>query len=101
MNPFNPGAYLSGLNIDVMHFGLEAITGLLEKFGNPQNDYQTLLIGGTNGKGSTAAMVAAILKEAGFRAGLYTSPHLIDVRERMVVNGKKSASGMEPHSLGN
>jgi dihydrofolate synthase/folylpolyglutamate synthase len=89
MNPFNPGAYLSGLNIDVMHFGLEAITGLLGKFGNPQNDYKTLLIGGTNGKGSTAAMVASILKEAGFRAGLYTSPHLIDVRERMVVNGKK------------
>jgi dihydrofolate synthase/folylpolyglutamate synthase len=89
MNKFNPGAYLSGLNIDVMHFGLEAITELLTRFGNPQNDYKTILIGGTNGKGSTAAMVASILKQAGFKAGLYTSPHLVDVRERIVINGKK------------
>ena len=89
MNSLNPGAYLSGLNIDVMRFGLEAITGLLERFGAPQNDYFTLLIGGTNGKGSTAAMTASMLREAGFRTGLYTSPHLVDVRERIVLDGKK------------
>jgi dihydrofolate synthase / folylpolyglutamate synthase len=89
MNKFNPGAYLSGLNIDVMRFGLEAITELLTCFGNPQNDYKTILIGGTNGKGSTAAMTASILKQAGYRVGLYTSPHLVDVRERIVINGEK------------
>ena len=89
MKKFNPDAYLSGLNIDVMHFGLEAITSLLTRFCNPQNDYPVILIGGTNGKGSTAAMAASILKQAGYRVGLYTSPHLADVRERIVVNGKK------------
>ena len=89
MNKFNPGAYLSGLNIDVMHFGLEAITELLARFGNPQNSYPTILIGGTNGKGSTAAMSASILLQAGYRVGLYTSPHLKDVRERIVISGRK------------
>src|SRR5512145_2102911 len=89
MNKFNPGAYLSGLNIDVMHFGLEVITERLARFGNPQNSYPTILIGGTNGKGSTAAMTAAILLQAGYKVGLYTSPHLVDVRERIVINGKK------------
>lgn len=89
MKKFNLGAYLSGLNIDVMHFGLEAITDLLKRFGNPHQGYKTILIGGTNGKGSTAAMVASILQQAGFKVGLYTSPHLMDVRERIVINGKK------------
>ena len=51
MNPLKPSAYLAGLNIDVMRFGLEAITGLLERFGFPQNEYPALLIAGTNGKG--------------------------------------------------
>ena len=89
MNKFNPGAYLSGLNIDVIHFGLEAIGELLTRFDNPQSSYPTLLIGGTNGKGSTSAMAAAILVQAGYRVGLYTSPHLRDVRERIVINSKK------------
>jgi len=89
MTKFNCGDYLSSLNIDVMHFGLDAMIGLLEKFGNPQDDYTTILVGGTNGKGSTAAMVASIMKQSGRRVGLYTSPHLVDVRERIVVNGAK------------
>jgi dihydrofolate synthase / folylpolyglutamate synthase len=88
MNKFNSDAYLSGLNVDVMHFGVEAITALLARFGNPQNSYKTILIGGTNGKGSTAAMAASILKQAGYRTGLYTSPHLVNVRERIAINGK-------------
>lgn len=89
MKKFSPDAYLSGLNIDVMHFGLEAITRLLSRFDQPQNDYPAIHIAGTNGKGSTAAMTASILRRAGYRVGLYTSPHLVDVRERIVVNGKK------------
>ena len=89
MKKINPGDYLSGLNIDVMRFGLEAVTNLLSRFGDPQNDYPAILIGGTNGKGSTAAMTASILHRAGYRVGLYTSPHLVDVRERIVVSGRK------------
>jgi dihydrofolate synthase / folylpolyglutamate synthase len=89
MNKFNPGAYLSGLNIDVMHFGLTAINGLLSRMGHPQNSFRSVLIAGTNGKGSTAAMLASILQQAGLKVGLYTSPHLIDLRERIVIDGIK------------
>jgi len=89
MNKTDPYAYLSNLNIDSMRFGLEAITELLMRLGSPQNSYKTILIAGTNGKGSTAAMTASILHSAGYKVGLYTSPHLIDVRERIVINGEK------------
>ena len=88
-NNINPSAYLDSLNVDTMHFGLTAITELLSRLGNPQNSYKTILIAGTNGKGSTAAMIASILCSAGYKVGLYTSPHLVDVRERIVINGKK------------
>ncbi len=91
MKKFDPFVYLTGLNVDVMHFGLEAIAELLSRLGNPQNDYKTILIAGTNGKGSTATMTASILESAGYKVGLYTSPHLIDIRERIVINGKKIA----------
>ena len=89
MNKTDPYAYLASLNIDSMRFGLEAITNLLMRLGNPQKSYKTILIAGTNGKGSTAAMTASILYNAGYKVGLYTSPHLIDVRERIVVSGRK------------
>jgi dihydrofolate synthase/folylpolyglutamate synthase len=89
MNKFNPSAYLASLNVDTMHFGLTAINELLSRLGNPQNSYKTILIAGTNGKGSTAAMTASVLCSAGYKVGLYTSPHLVDVRERIVINGKK------------
>jgi dihydrofolate synthase / folylpolyglutamate synthase len=89
MKPFNPWSYLAGLNVDVMHFGLTAITQLLSRLDRPQNAYSTVLIAGTNGKGSTAAMLASILQSAGLKVGLYTSPHLIDIRERIVINGQK------------
>ena len=88
MKTFNATAYLNGLNIDVMRFGLDAITDALSRLGNPQNDYPAILIAGTNGKGSTSAMTASILTRAGYRTGLYTSPHLLDIRERVVIGGK-------------
>lgn len=94
MSKFNPGVYLASLNMNVMRFGLEAITKLLWRFDNPQNDYKTILVGGTNGKGSTASMIASVLTQAGFKVGLYTSPHLVDVRERIVINGKKIPLGI-------
>jgi len=89
MNKLKSSAYLASLNVDTMHFGLAAITELLSRLGNPQNSYKTILIAGTNGKGSTAAMTSSILCSAGYNVGLYTSPHLVDVRERIVINGKK------------
>lgn len=89
MKKFDPAAYISSLNIDVMRFGLKEISGLLSRLGNPQNSYKTILIAGTNGKGSTAAMISSILHAAGYKTGLYTSPHLIDVRERISVNKRE------------
>jgi dihydrofolate synthase / folylpolyglutamate synthase len=65
--------------------GLERIQGLLDRLGNPQEKFRSIHIAGTNGKGSTAAMLAAILKEAGHKTGLYTSPHLEDFCERVRV----------------
>ncbi|MBI2501408.1 MAG: bifunctional folylpolyglutamate synthase/dihydrofolate synthase [Deltaproteobacteria bacterium] len=63
--------------------GLERIQRLLDQLGNPEKRFPSIHIAGTNGKGSTAAMIATILKEAGYRVGLYTSPHLIDFCERI------------------
>lgn len=70
-----------------MRPGLARIEGLLAALGNPERRYDLVQVGGTNGKGSVAAMVAAILKAAGRRVGLYTSPHLVSFRERIRVNG--------------
>ncbi|GGB80396.1 bifunctional folylpolyglutamate synthase/dihydrofolate synthase [Dyadobacter sediminis] len=67
--------------------GLQTTMELCKLAGNPQNDYPTIHIGGTNGKGSTSHMIAAILQKAGYKVGLYTSPHLKDFRERIRVNG--------------
>src|ERR1044071_2485453 len=67
--------------------GLERIEGMLDALGHPETHYVLAQIGGTNGKGSTAAMLASILKAAGRRVGLYTSPHLVSFRERIRVNG--------------
>ena len=61
---------------------------LCNSIGNPQNNYKTIHIAGTNGKGSTSHMLAAILQEAGYKTGLYTSPHIKDFRERIRVNGE-------------
>ena len=71
--------------------GLETMTALMGRLGMPQTKYRTLHIAGTNGKGSTAAMTAAILQAAGYRVGLYTSPHLVEFRERIRVNGEMIA----------
>ena len=69
-------------------FDLEAIRSILGALGNPERRYPTAIVAGTNGKGSTCAMLAAILERAGYRTGLYTSPHLVRVNERIRVNGQ-------------
>ena len=68
--------------------GLENITQLCEFFGNPQEKIKTIHIGGTNGKGSTSNMLASVLQKAGYKTGLYNSPHLIDFTERIKINGE-------------
>jgi len=57
--------------------------------GNPQEKFKSVHIAGTNGKGSTSHALAAVLQDAGYKTGLYTSPHLIDFRERIIINGKE------------
>ena len=79
--------FLYGLQQHGIKLGLETIRALLGRVGDPHRRYPVLHIGGTNGKGSTAAMAASILQASGHRVGLYTSPHLIDFRERIRVNG--------------
>ncbi len=81
--------FLYGLEKFGMIFGLAKIEEILNAVGNPHRDLQAIHIGGTNGKGSTAAMIASILRKEGYRVGLYTSPHLIRFTERMKVNGKE------------
>ena len=68
--------------------GLENIKSLLKFLGNPEKRFTSIHIAGTNGKGSTASFIASILKEAGFKVALYTSPHLVDFTERIRINGK-------------
>src|SRR5690606_17741419 len=64
------------------------IVKLCDALGQPHREFRSLHIGGTNGKGSVSHMLAAILHQAGYKTGLYTSPHLVDFRERIRVNGQ-------------
>ena len=64
-------------------FDLENITALAERLGHPERAFPSVHVAGTNGKGSTAAMLASILQSAGLRVGLYTSPHLLRINERI------------------
>jgi dihydrofolate synthase/folylpolyglutamate synthase len=61
---------------------------LCEFLGNPQNNFRSIHIAGTNGKGSTSHMLASVLQSAGYKTGLYTSPHLKEFRERIKINGE-------------
>ncbi len=70
-----------------VNYDLRRMDELLERLGNPHLMGRTVHIAGTKGKGSTAAMIASVLTASGYRTGLYTSPHLIDIRERIRVDG--------------
>ena len=67
--------------------GLDRIQAALEKFGNPQKDLKCIHVAGTNGKGSVCTILDSVLREAGYKTGLYTSPHIWDYTERIKVNG--------------
>lgn len=79
--------YLFGLQRFGIKLGLDNITCLLKHLGNPHVGLRAVHIAGTNGKGSTAAFLTFILRQAGYRVGLYTSPHLVDFTERIQVGG--------------
>ncbi len=68
--------------------GLQNMRRVADALGNPQNKYPTIHVAGTNGKGSVSSLIAAALQSAGMKTGLYTSPHLVDYRERIRINGE-------------
>jgi dihydrofolate synthase/folylpolyglutamate synthase len=80
--------WLDALGPQKIRPGLSRTRALLASLGNPQSTFRTLLVGGTNGKGSTAAAAASILEAAGLRVGLTTSPHLVRVNERVRLCGR-------------
>jgi len=78
--------YLYSLQKHGIKLGLENTIKLLSLLGNPQSSFKSVHVAGTNGKGSTSAMIASVLKTAGFRVGLFTSPHMVSFTERIRVN---------------
>ncbi|HET7292020.1 MAG TPA: bifunctional folylpolyglutamate synthase/dihydrofolate synthase, partial [Vicinamibacteria bacterium] len=82
-------AYLASRILHGMKFGLETTRALAAELGHPERAYPTLLVAGTNGKGSVVAYVDAVLRASGLRVGRYTSPHLVRVNERVVVDGRE------------
>ncbi|MBM3285529.1 MAG: hypothetical protein FJY81_06615, partial [Candidatus Aminicenantes bacterium] len=80
--------YLEGILASGIKFGLENVRVVLGALGQPHQKYPSVLVAGTNGKGSVCAMLASVLQAHGFRVGLYTSPHLIRIEERIKVQGK-------------
>jgi dihydrofolate synthase/folylpolyglutamate synthase len=83
--------YLLGLGHETVavKLGLDNISRLLARLGRPERAFPAVQIAGTNGKGSTAAMLAAVCRAAGLRAGLYTSPHLVSITERVRMDGRE------------
>ena len=84
---------LESLSVRGMRLGLDAIDAVCERLGRPERRMRSILIAGTNGKGSTAATLSAIARAAAVRAGLYTSPHLVDVTERIRVDDEDVSRG--------
>src|SRR6266403_735027 len=83
--------YLYDIRLFGQKLGLETMRYLLRLMGDPQNSLRFIHIAGTNGKGSVAAMLHAVLSEAGYKTGLYTSPHLVSFCERFQINGRPIA----------
>jgi dihydrofolate synthase/folylpolyglutamate synthase len=80
---------LRGNEVQTMHLGLHRTRAIMRALGDPHKGYASIHIAGTNGKGSVAAMAESILRHAGYRTGLFTSPHLVRVEERFRVNGSQ------------
>ncbi len=84
--------YLYGLQNHAIKLGLNRTRDLLDRVGNPHHRFKSIHIAGTNGKGSTAAMLSSILREHGVRVGLYTSPHLVRFTERFRIDDREADS---------
>ena len=80
--------YIHGISWTFCKPGLERISELCEKLGHPERELKFIHIAGTNGKGSTSVMLAAVLREADYKVGLYTSPYVTVFNERMRINGE-------------
>ncbi|MDD5687184.1 MAG: bifunctional folylpolyglutamate synthase/dihydrofolate synthase [Elusimicrobia bacterium] len=89
MNYCNAVKFVNNLDEFRYEFGLQRIKGFLDFIGNPQDKIKIIHVAGTNGKGSVCAYISTILQKAGYKVGLYTSPHLLDIRERIQVNRNK------------
>ena len=81
--------FLDGLQHTGIRPGLGRTRALMARLGHPERAFPSVLITGTNGKGSTAAFLESILRVAGYRTGLFTSPHLLEVRERIRIDGEQ------------
>jgi dihydrofolate synthase / folylpolyglutamate synthase len=81
-----------GNEVQMMHLGLHRTIAMMQALGNPHEQFRSIHIAGTNGKGSVAAMVESILNYAGWKTGLYTSPHLMRVEERIRISGRQISS---------
>ncbi|UCG78649.1 MAG: bifunctional folylpolyglutamate synthase/dihydrofolate synthase [Nitrospirota bacterium] len=79
--------YLYGLQHHGIKLGLSNIRRVLELLGDPQANFRSVHVAGTNGKGSTSSIIASVLQRAGFKVGLFTSPHLVSFTERIRING--------------
>ncbi|MCM8815665.1 MAG: bifunctional folylpolyglutamate synthase/dihydrofolate synthase [Candidatus Omnitrophica bacterium] len=86
--------YLEKLTDFGIKLGLDKMRFILSSLDNPHKNYRSILIAGTNGKGSVSCFIANCLKKGGYRVGMYTSPHLIRVEERIQINGKQVPSGV-------
>jgi len=84
----HPEDYLYSLERIGVKLGLDKIEDFLSEFDNPQEDFQAIIVGGTNGKGSVCRTLVNILKESGYSTGLYLSPHLVDFEERIQIDGE-------------
>ncbi|AGI48105.1 folylpolyglutamate synthase/dihydrofolate synthase [Thermoplasmatales archaeon BRNA1] len=80
--------WLYGLQLNGIKLGLTNIRSLLRRMGNPQDSFPCIHVAGSDGKGSTCAIMASVLRAKGLRVGLYTSPHILEFRERITVNGE-------------
>ena len=81
--------YLYSLNMFGGKLGLSRVVRLLQLMGNPEKKFKSVIVGGTNGKGSTVAIIFSILREAGYKVGMFTKPHLSSFTERIIVNNKR------------
>lgn len=80
--------FLDGINQYTAGTGIERAKKLLEQLGHPERGVKVIHVAGSNGKGSVCAYIASVLTECGYRTGMFTSPHLVDIRERIQINGQ-------------